>query len=479
MSDPRFSDDASVRRALEIWDQSQIGDDAMFNCAIQLHADLEVTGAHRAVGWAALTCGRLAACRGDLNAAESYLSKAMGYLHFANDKYGEALVDAHIAVTLAQRGESARALKFAMAPLHADIAFGDFDRSILYNIAAMCSWRVGECHQAIGHLLSEFELITKLRRKERHAFILGNLGAVLLEIGEFELALAASKQGWELQIQINPNQKNSQFSSLANIVLANHLLGRKADAREAAYQLMERLDLSSQTSRWMSYLCAVDAFSASGEVAVAQSALDRAKTLSAPYRTPGINAQLSLGEAAIFEARKDYKTAARLAKQVLDLAPNLISRCDQIGAALVYSRSCDALGRKAEADKWQSFASDARQQGLLNDILTARVRASLNVNPPTFALTDQELSCLRLSAYGQSSTDIGQKLGITARTVNFHFSKILRKLNAANRQEAIAMAVSANLITLPSKPSRLNIFENQHKLQGRHPKNIRKSERIG
>ena len=69
----------------------------------------------------------------------------------------------------------------------------------------------------------------------------------------------------------------------------------------------------------------------------------------------------------------------------------------------------------------------------------------LNVIQP-IKLTAQELSCLELSANGQTSADIGLKLGIKPRTVNFHFSKILRKLNAMNRQEAIAKAMSANLI---------------------------------
>lgn len=62
------------------------------------------------------------------------------------------------------------------------------------------------------------------------------------------------------------------------------------------------------------------------------------------------------------------------------------------------------------------------------------------------ALTSQELSCLSLSARGQTSADIGLKLGIKARTVNFHFSNILKKLNAMNRQEAIAKAMTANLL---------------------------------
>jgi len=86
------------------------------------------------------------------------------------------------------------------------------------------------------------------------------------------------------------------------------------------------------------------------------------------------------------------------------------------------------------------------RQNLLSEMLLGQIRANFRVEEPAVELTAQELNCLRLSASGQTSSDIGQKLGIKPRTVNFHFSKILRKLNAINRQEAIAKAVSANLI---------------------------------
>ena len=76
-----------------------------------------------------------------------------------------------------------------------------------------------------------------------------------------------------------------------------------------------------------------------------------------------------------------------------------------------------------------------------------RVLASLKLDV-TVPLTAQQLECLTLSAHGQTSTDIALKLGIKPRTVNFHFAKVLRKLNAMNRQEAIAKAVSANLLRM-------------------------------
>jgi LuxR family transcriptional activator of bioluminescence operon len=81
--------------------------------------------------------------------------------------------------------------------------------------------------------------------------------------------------------------------------------------------------------------------------------------------------------------------------------------------------------------------------------MSERIRASIRRFETSEALTEQELICLSLSARGQTSGDIGMKLGITPRTVNFHFSKILKKLNAMNRQEAIAKALSTRLIEPP------------------------------
>jgi DNA-binding CsgD family transcriptional regulator len=61
-------------------------------------------------------------------------------------------------------------------------------------------------------------------------------------------------------------------------------------------------------------------------------------------------------------------------------------------------------------------------------------------------LSPREVECLKLSSRGLTSPDIGVKLGISERTVNFHFGNILSKLDALNRNEAIAMAVRRGLI---------------------------------
>lgn len=61
-------------------------------------------------------------------------------------------------------------------------------------------------------------------------------------------------------------------------------------------------------------------------------------------------------------------------------------------------------------------------------------------------ITNRELECLKWSAAGKSSWEIGELLHCTEATVNFHFSNIRRKLNSRSRQQAIVRAISLGLI---------------------------------
>ena len=61
-------------------------------------------------------------------------------------------------------------------------------------------------------------------------------------------------------------------------------------------------------------------------------------------------------------------------------------------------------------------------------------------------LSERERECLALSARGMTTEDIALKLGIGARTVQFHFDSIRSKLAAATRQEAVARAIKDGLL---------------------------------
>ncbi|MNW06302.1 Transcriptional regulatory protein DegU [compost metagenome] len=55
-------------------------------------------------------------------------------------------------------------------------------------------------------------------------------------------------------------------------------------------------------------------------------------------------------------------------------------------------------------------------------------------------LSRQETQVLQLLAQGLSNREIGQRLGITERTVKFHLSNTFTKLNVRNRVEASIVA---------------------------------------
>jgi transcriptional regulator EpsA len=66
--------------------------------------------------------------------------------------------------------------------------------------------------------------------------------------------------------------------------------------------------------------------------------------------------------------------------------------------------------------------------------------------PRGSAITERERQILRCMREGKRNQEIGVLLEISALTVKNHVQKILRKLSAANRAQAVAVAMSRNLM---------------------------------
>jgi len=80
--------------------------------------------------------------------------------------------------------------------------------------------------------------------------------------------------------------------------------------------------------------------------------------------------------------------------------------------------------------------------------LMKRVREEAQTVP--WDLTEREREVLQLLAQGMANKQIARELTISLRTVKFHVSSLLSKLNASNRTEVVTEAVARGLITLPS-----------------------------
>lgn len=87
---------------------------------------------------------------------------------------------------------------------------------------------------------------------------------------------------------------------------------------------------------------------------------------------------------------------------------------------------------------------------LLQPIVASRLLQQVNQEreQPVEALTPREVEVLERLAQGLQNKEIAAELVISERTVKFHVSAILGKLDAGNRTEAVAIAAQRGLINL-------------------------------
>jgi DNA-binding CsgD family transcriptional regulator len=67
---------------------------------------------------------------------------------------------------------------------------------------------------------------------------------------------------------------------------------------------------------------------------------------------------------------------------------------------------------------------------------------------PTSDLTSKEIECLRWCKEGKTNWEIGEILGISEKTVEFHVSNTIRKLGVNNRITAVVKGIQCGLISL-------------------------------
>jgi len=76
------------------------------------------------------------------------------------------------------------------------------------------------------------------------------------------------------------------------------------------------------------------------------------------------------------------------------------------------------------------------------------VISASNVGGHGFELTPREHDVIALLAEGLSNKAIGQRLGISPDTVKFHVGRLIDKLDATGRTDAVAHAARRGIINL-------------------------------
>lgn len=119
--------------------------------------------------------------------------------------------------------------------------------------------------------------------------------------------------------------------------------------------------------------------------------------------------------------------------------------CDQTGERSLLSIATESAPEKS------SKAKAASAGMVLLTALYLHEAVQRHANSTEMAamsrLTVREKDCLQWAANGKTSWEIANILSISERTVIFHITNATKKLNATNRRQAVARAISLRLIT--------------------------------
>lgn len=118
------------------------------------------------------------------------------------------------------------------------------------------------------------------------------------------------------------------------------------------------------------------------------------------------------------------------------------------GAAddLARALSAGARGAVLKSADWEEFRKAIATVAAGQRYVSSEIEQIVSENPPVPVLSPRQQEILDLMAKGLMNEDIASILKISRPVVKEHVKAILRKLNAANRTEAVAIALRKYLI---------------------------------
>lgn len=229
-------------------------------------------------------------------------------------------------------------------------------------------------------------------------------------------------------------------ANFAEAILYNGL-GRYAEAVDSGRRELPYTHELSHAMRTLLEL--VEAAARSGEGALAEQAFEQLAGVTRPVGTNWADAVLAMAEAQLHdagEAEDRYRDAIERFER--ERIPIMVGRC-----RLLYGEMLRRQRRRVDAREQLRGAHElltrcglkgfaeraARELGATGE--TVRVRRPEAIDQ----LTDQELNVARLAREGLTNRDIGARLFISARTVQYHLRKVYLKLGINSRNELAAV----------------------------------------
>jgi DNA-binding CsgD family transcriptional regulator len=226
------------------------------------------------------------------------------------------------------------------------------------------------------------------------------------------------------------------FADYASAVLHNGL-GRHDIARDAAWRVFERDVVGGYQVQAVAELA--EAASRTGDGPLAAQALARVSERARITPTDwarGIEARL----AALLS---DGEVADNLYRESIERLGNAGLRAERARGHLLYGEWLRRDGRRVDAreqlrtahDMLTAMGLDAFAERARRELLVTGATARKRTIETTHELTAQESQIARLARDGLSNPEIGTRLFISPRTVEWHLRKIFAKLGISTRRQ--------------------------------------------
>ena len=107
-----------------------------------------------------------------------------------------------------------------------------------------------------------------------------------------------------------------------------------------------------------------------------------------------------------------------------------------------------ALGAQLKESRMDNVLKAIRAVSRGESAVDPEVQTDIDTMPNPIVLTTRQQEILKAAALGKTTDQIAAACGISASAVKQHISAIMRNLGAASRSEAIAVALSRNLLKI-------------------------------